>query len=94
MIDYFCAKRIVEGFKENNETEKEDNLLSKVSVVELIVSFLVGMVAAVLAWKCNTQARESLPIKIFITLVAFLFGGIYILYYIVYRILMENSCKK
>jgi len=55
-----------------------------------IISLLLSLYAAYLAWECS---RFETPIMRFLyTVIAFLLGGLYLIYYFVYRYLMGNRC--
>lgn len=55
-----------------------------------IIGLLVSLFAAYLAWNCS--AFETTAMRTFYTIIAFLFGGFYLIYYFVYRYLMGNPC--
>lgn len=55
-----------------------------------LVSLLLSFYAAYLAYECSRF--ETPAMRLFYTIVAFLFGGLYLIYYFVYRFLMGNRC--
>jgi len=54
------------------------------------VALLLSFYAAYLAYDCSRF--ETPAMRLFYTVVAFLFGGLYLIYYFVYRYLMGNRC--
>lgn len=56
----------------------------------MIISFLIAFGAAYLAYQCN--AKESTGMRLFITVIAFLFGTIYLIYYFIRYVLMGQKC--
>lgn len=55
-----------------------------------VINLLLMVLAGYLAWNCN--ALESQPIRILYTVLAALFSGLYLLYYLVWHILLNNRC--
>lgn len=51
-----------------------------VGVPGLLASFLISVFASFLCW--NVNADTELPLKIFYSIIAFSFSGIYLLYYL------------
>jgi hypothetical protein len=68
------------------EKYKFNNNLSKFN----IFNFLLMIFAGYLAWGCNML--ESDGIRILYTIFAMIFPGIYILYYLIYRKILNNDC--
>ena len=55
--------------------------------VAMTPAFLMGSLAAVIAW--TTNARTCTGERIFYTLFAFMFGGVYLLYYVLVKPLLR-----
>ena len=55
-----------------------------------ILGLVLMIVAGYLCWKCNS--KESLPRRIIYTTFASLFSFFYLIYYFIYRILMNRPC--
>lgn len=55
-----------------------------------LIGLLLAIWAAYLAWNCS--AMETTTMRVIYTIIAFLFGGLYLIYYFVYRFLMGNPC--
>ena len=87
IIETFLYKNITE--KHNNEGECN---FHKMKFFILILSKIITMILAVyLAWDCNKN--KSTIFKILILLCAILFSDIYILFFLIYRILLNNKCN-
>lgn len=60
------------------------------NVLSLILSILIGSVAAYLSWQCNTLTETNVVLKIIFALFAFIFGLLYIILYFFFR---WGDCK-
>jgi hypothetical protein len=56
----------------------------------MIICLLIGLFTAYLAFKCN--AKENPPKRLLITLFAFFFSGLYLLYYFIRYVLLGDIC--
>jgi len=61
------------------------------TVIVMILMFVCGIGAAYLCWKCNVN--EDLGQRIIYTIISFLYGIPYLIYYLVVRILLKAPCK-
>lgn len=52
--------------------------------------FIIGLIAAYLSWNCNTAKGYTFVEKVIFSFFAYIFGGIYILYYFLVR---YDECK-
>ena len=68
---------------DNKKIEKFDT--SNVSIIGNIIGLLIGGYAAYLSYECNTRNNMSEPIKILYAALAFFFGLLYLLYYLLFR---------
>lgn len=59
-----------------------------IQTVWMVVSLVIGVMAAVLAWRCNDES--SLCTKLFISVYALFFGILYMGWYIIYQILWRR----
>lgn len=59
-------------------------------IIALIFMTLTCVVAGILAWNCN--AKESIVIRLINTFISIIFSDIYILYYLIYRVILKNKC--
>tara|TARA_B100001250_G_C19411268_1_gene619182 strand:- start:118 stop:453 length:336 start_codon:yes stop_codon:yes gene_type:complete len=82
-IEYFTKQDQREGFDENAST-------INISIGTGIVAIIIAIGAAYLAYCCNSH--ETPATKFITTLFAFLFSGIYVLYYFIRYVLMGQSC--
>jgi len=74
---------------ENKDDEEEDNTsdnsASKISTGTFVLLLLINSYAAYLSWDCNTSKNYPLMLKIVFSLFAFMFGTLYIMYYMLFR---------
>jgi hypothetical protein len=75
---------------ENDDNEEEDenisdNSASKISNGTFILLLLINSYAAYLSWDCNTAKNYPLMLKLIFSLFAFMFGTLYIIYYMLFR---------
>ena len=88
----------VEHFEDNSDdvvvTHKNKQWCNpKLKVYLLIVlKILSTSIAVYLAWDCNRRTRNKL-FKYLIIILAALFSDFYILFYFVYRIMLNNQCN-
>ncbi len=94
MIELFALKYLnkKEKFDENNKVIIIDNRNNSQEVIEFIISLIVSVYAAYIAYNCNLG--ESTPVRFLITLFAFLFGIIYLIYYFVIYFMLKSKCSK
>ncbi len=75
---------------EGQETSEEpDNNRKK--IILGILNVILAIIAGYLAWNCN--ANEKSWIRILNTIIAAVFSGLYMLYYLVYRVILGVSCN-
>ena len=60
------------------------------SPVTVIIGLIVMVTAGYLCWNCNST--ETTAKRVIYTIFAAVFGWIYLIYYLVYRILMGHKC--
>ena len=51
---------------------------------------IIGLIAAYISWNCNSKKGYTFLEKIFFSFFAFIFGGIYLMYYFLVR---YDECK-
>lgn len=66
------------------------NFSDPLTWIRIIIMSIPIVLAGILSWRCN--AKEHTVIRIINLLIAMLFSDIYILYYVIYRILLKNKC--
>jgi hypothetical protein len=62
-----------------------NNKANKVSSVTFLLMLLINSYAAYLSWECNTNKGYPLALKVVFSFFAFIFGTMYLLYYILFR---------
>ena len=80
--------------EENEDDEEEyviNNKANKVSSVTFLLMLLINSYAAYLSWECNSNKGYPLALKIVFSFFAFIFGTMYLLYYILFRF---DECNK
>jgi hypothetical protein len=80
---------IIENENENEDDYEDDNTsdnsASKISTGTFILLLLINSYAAYLSWDCNTAKNYPLMLKLIFSLFAFMFGTLYIIYYMLFR---------
>ena len=89
LTEYFLGKT-----KKELYTEYENDKLKFIMFLfmRLLLSSTFGIIAGILAWRCNST--EPRLLRIVYTILAVLFSNIYIFFYLVYRIILKHPCKK
>ena len=70
---------------EEYEEDEIDNTASKISNGTFILMLLINSYAAYLSWDCNTNKNYPMMLKLVFSLFAFMFGSLYIVYYILFK---------
>lgn len=100
-MDAYLLTRALERPKETYETllatadgDKKVVVVEKKSpwsftmLLQLVLSIAISVYATYLSWNCSKG--ESMPIRIISAVFAYMFGVIYILYYVLFK---SSSCK-
>ena len=61
------------------------------NIISIILSILIGLFAFYLSWSCNTALGYHIIVKVIFGVFAFLFGLVYLILYIIFRI---DTCAK
>ncbi len=80
--------------EEQYENMTQDNLEKKAEMYSNITFFimlLINCYAAYLSWECNSANNYPIGLKLIFAFFAFMFGTVYILYYILFRF---DDCNK
>ena len=72
-----------EGFSQGGSTFK--------SILYSIFGLILMIIAGYLSWDCN--GKQGNLLRIVYTVLAVIFSGIYLLFYLIYHVLLNNSCK-
>ena len=83
MLEYFASK-----YYANRDNEHFDMTDLNDPVTNMII-LAIGVAAAYLAYEAN--ANESMGMRILITIIAFLFSNIYIIYYFIRYVLLGDK---
>lgn len=84
-------KKIKEGFADNMSDMPIFDVSDTNAVVALIVSLVISFITAYIAYKCNSA--ENAGVKFLITLFAFFFSGLYLVYYFIIYIILDAECS-
>ena len=85
MLEYFASRYIANNNKENFDMADLNDPMTN------LIILAIGVAAAYLAYEAN--AGEPMGWRIAITVVAFLFSNIYIIYYFIRYVLLGESLK-
>jgi len=81
--------------EEEEETEEDEyqnkNKANKISNMTFLLMLIINSYAAFLSWECNTHKEYPILLKIVFSFFAFIFGTIYLLYYILFKF---DDCNK
>lgn len=84
MFEFFCYKKLSDN-KEDLELETSSNYFCKMGdILSFLLYLLISIFAFYLSWECNTQRGLSVFVKLFYGFFAFIFGSLYLLFYIVF----------
>jgi hypothetical protein len=89
MLEFLVGKTLIEKYVNKEGFEKKDSTIN--DVLYILISTIIAIIAAYLAYECN--AGENTATRWFITIIAFLFSGIYLLYYLVRYVFLGNNCN-
>jgi uncharacterized membrane protein YdcZ (DUF606 family) len=79
-MDFAVAAALKEDF-----APYEKPVSRRARAVTTALAILLSSLAALLSWNCNTRLGYSLGLRVLSSLIAFLFGGLYLLYYVLVR---------
>jgi len=85
----------VQRYVEDNEDDEEEYIINskanKISSITFLLMLLINSYAAYLSWECNSNKNYPLAMKIVFSSFAFIFGTMYLLYYVLFRF---DECNK
>ena len=88
--------KIINQMEDEEDEEEEyqnNNKASKISNITFILMLIINSYAAYLSWECNSNKGYPLVLKVVFSFFAFVFGSIYLLYYILFRFDECNQFK-
>ena len=59
-----------------------------------LIGLVLGGLAAFLSWRCNSSLGYPVYLKLLMAFFAFMFGGIYMLYYVLFRFDVCRAARK
>ncbi len=100
MLELFGLMTAAEKFSNpptatfSNQTENFENkssLFNTYPISWIVIALIIAFGTAYLAFSCND--RESPATRFVVTLFAFLFSGVYLIYYFIIYILLNKKCN-
>jgi len=88
MLDIMAVRFL--NSKNENENDIEQFKNDYEFDIYSFITILVALLISYLAYRCNEGSGKAN--QIFFTIIAFLFSGIYLLFYLIYHILMGVPC--
>jgi hypothetical protein len=67
------------------EEEHNNNRANNISSITFLLMLIINSYAAYLSWECNSRKDYPLVLKVVFSFFAFIFGSLYLLYYILFR---------
>ncbi len=89
MLELFATMAIKENMKKEENFEVMGS--SSYPWTWIIMTILIALGTAYLAFSCND--KETPATRFVVTLFAFLFSGIYLMYYFIVYILLNKKCN-
>lgn len=83
LCTYFMQCRQQKKDKKTENFNEEESI--GVSIASMVIGLLIGIYAVYLSWSCNTAAGVSTGLKILFAFFAFLFGTLYLIFYLLVR---------
>lgn len=74
-----------EDVEEDDYEEYNNNKANNISTITFLLMLIINSYAAYLSWECNSKKDYPLVLKIVFSFFAFMFGSLYLLYYILFR---------
>ncbi len=90
LTEYFCKQNKKQEDYENRDISTSTLIMAM--MIRFILALPMMLIAGILAWRCNSA--EPAILRILYTFLAKMFSSVYIFYYLVYRIVLKNPCKK
>ena len=91
VLEYLVANVIEKFINKGYEGMTNDELLDSMGIIGLIISLCISLATAYLAYECNRGS--NMGVRWLITLIAFLFSGIYLIYYLFAHVVFGDQCK-
>ena len=91
VLEYLAANALEKFINRGYEGMTNDELLDSMGVVGLIISLCISLATSYLAYECNRGSNPG--IRWLVTVVAFLFSGLYLIYYLFVHVVFGDQCK-
>jgi hypothetical protein len=78
----------VDEYEDDDDMENEyenNNKANNISSVTFLLMLIINSYSAYLSWECNSNKNYPLVLKVVFSFFAFMFGSLYLLYYILFR---------
>ncbi len=91
-VDFGILTKLYLGIMEKYDNEEKTSLwvIDPSTIITIILCLILGIIAFVLSWSCNTALGYNIFLKAFYGTVAFVFGFTYI---ILYLLLRWDTCR-
>ena len=70
--------------------DKNNKVNFKIEIVRHTISVIILIIALIVSWDCNKEVVGIL--KYLYLLIAGMFNSIYLVFYMIYRIILGNAC--
>jgi len=91
VLEYLAANALEKFINRGYEGMTNDELLDSMGMIGLIISIMISLATAYLAYECNRGSNAG--VRWLVTLVAFLFSGLYLIYYLFAHVVFGDQCK-
>tara|TARA_Y100000590_G_scaffold385969_1_gene458428 strand:+ start:281 stop:571 length:291 start_codon:yes stop_codon:yes gene_type:complete len=93
MIEQFIVRKYLNDYgthekKDFTYIQSTKELI--IFIIKSIINIAILIGAIVLSWDCSKN--EPLLLRLFFVLIAACFSSVYVIYYAVYRVLLNNPC--
>jgi hypothetical protein len=85
LVIKYLSKQENKPLIKEDKIEKFDKNTDGVSILGMIISIAIGGYSAYLSYECNTRHNMSEPMKIIFAILAYIFGLLYLIYYVLFR---------
>ena len=89
-MDLFTAVKLYQKRTEKFEDTNKKSSMSALQVVIYAISLAACVYAVYLSWTCNTAAGVNVALKVLYAFFAFIFGFLYLIFYMIFR---SGACK-
>jgi uncharacterized protein YybS (DUF2232 family) len=87
MIELFTIYKIMENF---GKIENFENNINNIPTSWIIFALIISFGTAYIAFSCNEYEKPAT--RALYTIFAFLFSGIYLIYYFIFHVLLDFKC--